>query len=306
MSEGIGYGKVILLGEHAVVHGAPAVAAAVRLHAKCSATAAGDGISRMVVRDASGAVWPHDDASDLHRAFCALLKACNVDRPVHVAAELTVPTRVGLGSSAALGVAATRALLGFANGSPVQTAQLMQAAASWEQVFHGNPSGIDVAVAAMGGCIQFMRHKAPEPLTLSQPLTLCMVDSGARAPTREMVAHVSGILAREPLRAQRFLGEIASLVDRARAALKTGDRLELGQAMNRNHELLRELGASTEPIERLRDIALRFGSAGAKVTGAGGGGCVVAVAPDEPEQLIAAWQQEGFRAFRAQVAWAAQ
>ncbi len=137
-------GKVILLGEHAVVHGVTALAAGIDRGARAEASWSEERGYRLHVRDAASS-WEIRDDSELMRAYRELLAAAGVERGVQVAAEVGVPTHAGLGSSACLGVAIARAVLSL-DGDAVDHAAVERVATAWERVFHGNPSGIDTPV----------------------------------------------------------------------------------------------------------------------------------------------------------------
>jgi mevalonate kinase len=295
-------GKVILVGEHAVVYGSPAIVVGIDRGATAWASAEADGVSRLVIGDAPPVALDGD--SDLARAFAALLDACGVTVPVRVQAETELPAGAGLGCSAALGVAIARALDVFM-GRPAQApGDVTRSARAWEAVFHGNPSGVDAAAAARGGCL-FFRKNGPsgasiKHVRLSAPLTLAIGHSGQSSSTRAMVELVAELREKKASIVDRSVAAIASLVENARLALEAGDHVGLGRLMDLNQMLLSGLLLSTEEIETMCRLAREAGALGAKLTGSGGGGCVVALAEDAGP-ILAAWQKEGFRSFSTRV-----
>lgn len=284
-------GKVILVGEHAVVHGAPAVAVAISRGARARAEPA----ERDELHIAAwGLSVSPDEESELARAFRAVLDETPGPRPVRVDLSTNLPPGAGLGCSAALGVATVRALDPDATHE-VQVARAMQ----WERVFHGTPSGVDAEVAASGGCI-FFRVGAPvERIALRAPLVLCVGDSGRASSTGAMVAAVR---ARPDGEREEIFGELESLAHEARAVLAQGAS-GLGGVLSRAHAALGRLGVSTPTLDAMCRTAERAGALGAKLTGAGGGGCVVALVDgaETARSVVRAWRRDGFDGFTTRV-----
>jgi mevalonate kinase len=297
-------GKVILLGEHAVVYGSPALAAGLNRGAVARAERAER--DRLTLGERSAV---EGDGSDVARALVALRAALNAP-PQAVDALLEIPAGAGLGASAALGVAIARAVLasnepGTDVLSPFVARRVLAAADAWERVFHGNPSGIDAAAAASGGCIQYSRETGPEPITLARALPLVVAVAGPPASTKEMVESVARLSMRRPEIVAKAMSGITALVKNARLCLEAGDMPGLGKLMDLNQMLLSGLMVSTEGIEQACETARRVGALGAKLTGSGGGGCVIALADLDPEPVLKAWQDEGLTCFAATVKGAA-
>lgn len=298
-------GKVILLGEHAVVYGQPAIAAGIEpgVSAQCAdheASQAELAVEPWGVRVRVGRGVPRDEANpQLQEAFAALVRELNADGArVHATAHL--PPGGGLGSSAALGVAVARALVPTAG-----LARIEAAVAAFERVFHGNASGIDAAVAARGGVQYFRKGTAGialEPIRPKQALPLCIGHSGRGASTREMVEGVARLRERNPLATNRSLEAIGELVKAARVAIEDGDLPGLGKLLDLNQILLAALMVSTPELERMGQLAREAGALGAKLTGAGGGGAVVAlVLPAQRDAVLAAWRDAGFQGFSTEI-----
>lgn len=296
-------GKLILLGEHAVVYGVPAIAAGIDRGARATATTVERGPSRLRVGGWNITVRDNEEEHDLARAFRALLEAERDDRPdlpaVHVEVEADLPPGGGLGCSAAMGVAIARAVDPGASDDAIQ-----ERAMAWERVFHGNPSGVDAAVASRGGCLQFRRGEPVERVRVRGALHLCVGSTGIASSTKQMVDAVARFKERRPHVVAKAFEGVRSLVGNARLAIEAGDRFALGRLMDLNQMILSGLFVSSTEIERMCAAAREAGAMGAKLTGAGGGGSVVALVPSASaaESVIAAWRADGFDGFATSVA----
>lgn len=296
MSENVGRasGKVILLGEHAVVYGVPAIAVGIERGASARQRPPVGATRRLRVSTWGAEVDASDEAKDLARAFAALLRAARHEGPIYVEAEADLPPGGGLGCSAALGVAVARAV------TPGASDELTLACAmAWERVFHGNPSGVDAACATLGGSVRFEKGHPIEALSVRAPLHFAIGHSGIASSTRSMVEAVARQKEKRPDAVQKAFDGIASLVKNARLALEAGDRAALGKLMDLNQMILAGLMLSTEEIERMCRLAREHGALGAKLTGAGGGGCVVALTESRANAEIVAgvWREAGFESF---------
>ena len=296
------HGKVILLGEHAVVYGVPALAAGISRGVEAQARPT-EGVSVLTID--GGPTVRADDPGDLARALRAVLDYTKKDNAIALAIQVTgeLPPGAGLGCSAALGVAIARAVA-EARGEQPTIAEEHQRALAWEEVFHGNPSGVDTAVSAQGGCVLFTRGTPPTitPLYVRRPLSLAIGHSGTGSSTKVMVEGVAHFKARSPEVFGKTLEGIRSLVQNARLCLESGDLPGLGKLMDLNQMLLSGLMLSTSEIETLCASARAAGALGAKLTGAGGGGCVVALCEGDAAPILEAWTRLGFEAFASTVA----
>lgn len=307
-------GKVILLGEHAVVYGVPALAAGIERGAWAEAELADPAVGSSSLR-LGEVVVPADAAAPdgLPRAFAELLG----DAPaLSIAAASDLPPGGGLGSSAALGVAIARVVEALVNeGAPEaeRERRALERAIAWERVFHGNPSGIDSYAAAHGGAFRFVRGQPAAPLAPVEDLWLCVGLSGAGASTRAMVEGLARHFERKPDVKRRSVEAIEALVRNAELAIEAGDLVGLGKLMDLNHMILAGLFLSTEALEQLCSLARGAGALGAKLTGSGGGGAAIALvpppAPGAPlgeagpvaAAVLSAWRGAGFEGFAARI-----
>lgn len=318
IARGSAPGKVILLGEHAVVYGRPAIAAAIDRHV------------RVTLYERSGparagrmpALGPGEESAGHAPAAAALsgvelplIADATVARVVVRAAELfgmdpdaftatvstTLPVGVGLGSSAALSVALVRALAEW-TGATLTAAGVCARAFELERIFHGFPSGIDNTVATHGGAVLFRRGWPPD--TLETPVSLPLVIALGRAPrqTRQTVSRLRQAWEADPAPYERLFDEIAGLVDAATEALAAGDHPRLGALMDANHACLAALGVSTPELDEMVRRARHAGALGAKLTGGGGGGAVICLCPDPRDAVLETFARGGWHAFAADLA----
>jgi mevalonate kinase len=280
---GFGRGKVILLGEHAVVHGCPAIAVGIERGVAAEATTAKRDLLQLSPWNLSLRPDPKGD-EPLQRAFAVAL-AMYPSRPsLEVNAEVDLPAGAGLGCSAAIGVAVLDAI-DEALGVERSRTDLATAALAWEKIFHGNPSGIDNTMSAVGGVALYRKGDALRPLQSTKPLHLVMGYSGESSSTKEMVALVGRQLDNDPKRVNEAFEGIEVLVGNAELAIEAGDHVALGQLLDLNHTILSSLMLCTTKLDEMCQTARRAGALGAKMTGAGGGGCMFALASKHDEAL---------------------
>ena len=298
MSEGewsaFGPGKVILLGEHGVVYGYPALAAAISRGVHAVAVPA----RTTHLERPKGLSRAQQDA--LTRAFAsASKKAKHPQVSVRITSDL--PLSMGLGSSGAVSVAVARVLLEARLGAPPSVDAVSSLALAMEKEFHGTPSGVDHTTSATNAMIRYARGRATEVIS-PKPVKVLVAMAGARSSTRATVAALKDRRARWRPRYQRIFEQIGRLVDDGVALVKRGDLEGLGDVMTMNQGLLAALGLSSEPIEsmvyRLRDL----GALGAKLTGAGGDGGAVIGLFLEPEPALVRLRRAGVECFASQLA----
>ncbi len=272
---GVGAGKIILCGEHAVVYGHPAIAFAVDRTTRVTLTA----------HPGPTQVTGPDVDSRVTRALCTVIE--HTGWRVEVDSDVWVGR--GMGSSAALAVALMRARADLQGRTPDADA-LVSEAMPIERAFHGNPSGLDVVVSTHGGCIEYRRGPPTVWTSLRPgPWSVVLLDSGTVGCTADMVALVGG----QRPEIDGALDDIGALVHEAVHVLDTPS--SLGPLLTRNHRLLQRLGVSTPALDDLVSLALAHGAHGAKLAGAGGGGIVIALT-DDPQALLTAAQARGIRA----------
>jgi len=283
-------GKIILFGEHAVVYGQPAIAIPVT---RVNATA------RVIPNLEAKAGYVRIQAADIQ--LDKYLTALAEDNPLGTAVKLTfaaispehipaftlhitsnIPISAGMGSSAAVSIAIIRALSAFL-GKPLTTLEISDIAYEVEKIHHGTPSGIDNNVITYGTPIYFLCGKPVEFIQINHPTYWIIADTGEKTPTRETVSAVRDSFDADPNYYESIFEKIGLITQQAKKALNFEDLKTLGMLMNENQLLLKELKVSSQKLDHLIETAKTAGASGAKLSGGGRGGNIIALAP--PEKL---------------------
>jgi mevalonate kinase len=309
-------GKVYLFGEHAVVYGEPAVPCAIRRRVRATVERRADGLCvhapdlaldgvTVGADDRSVAVSDERAETALRYVTAAIdsaresARAAGIDAATgfDVTVEGTIPPGAGLGSSAAL-VVATLAAAADELGVALSRERIADRAYRVERTVQGEASRADTFCSTMGGAV---RVEGEDCRTLAAPaLPLVVGYDGGGGDTGALVAEVRRLREEYDFAAET-VGAIGDLVRRGEDALAAGDHAALGQLMNSNHGLLSALGVSARSLDAMVWAAREAGARGAKLTGAGGGGCIVAL--DETPATVAALEQvsDCEQAFRAEL-----
>ena len=311
-------GKIILFGEHAVVYGQPAIAVPVtQVRAKATVTPNIRGISGEVhilaldigLDTSLENLPPGNPIAETVKEVAAALR---VDRIPACTLKITstIPIASGMGSGAAVSVAIIRALAGFL-GRPLLDEQISALAYQIEKIHHGTPSGIDNTVVTYAKPVFFVKRLPSPPgrgvrgegrgegaiietFKIAKPFTIVIGDTGIQASTKESVGDVRAAWQSDPGRYNRLFTAVGSITRAARQFIEGGFPDRLGSLMNENHELLQEMGVSSPELDRLVDVAKEAGALGAKLSGGGRGGNMIALAKVEAADLIAmAMQRSG-------------
>lgn len=279
LTTGEASGKLILLGEHAVVHGEPAVAVpftpvGVKAHIQYK-----EGPIRLACSIYTG---PLDQVPEylqgIYQCIYRTLDFLEVaKKDLLISLDSTIPLGRGLGSSAAVAVATVRGLFQFFNQSFTHQ-ELMTLVNVSEAITHGQPSGIDAEAVTSKGVIWYRKGHPPESLQVKDPFYLVVADSGYPHDTRAAVQAVQERLDKTPQKIKSYLHQLGQLSRRTRAALLQGNVHDLGQAFREAQEHLVEMGVSDDHLNRLISIANQAGALGSKLTGSGRGGCFFALA----------------------------
>ena len=290
-------GKVIMMGEHAAVFGRQAVALPLVSAVTASVRECGDRTTLEFLDDDQPLAQPPAGLGELADLVMGRLGLAG--RHFQVRVQSSVPRASGLGSSAAVAVAVIRAFNHvFALG--LSDEAVNDLAYACEKLAHGNPSGIDNTVATYGEAVLYCKESAQpiRTLELREFPPIVIASSGVQSSTKQQVAAVAGRHAAMPARYNAIFDEMDRISAEGAAALVRQDYGTLGILMNLCHGLLNAIGVSTPVLERMVDIARENGAVGAKLTGAGGGGCIVALCPGTAEQVALALRDAGYSVIR--------
>ena len=297
-------GKAILLGEHSVVYGRHAIAVPVPLNIRVKIEDADDGVLLMI--PSWGVEYYLDKKPEERQSFekpAALIlekmNLSNVGMKIEVFSD--VPRGMGLGGSAVLAVSIIKALNHhYKMGLSEQ--EINEMAYESEKIAHGNPSGIDNTIATYGYPLIYRKGEKTlkERLQIKEPLDLVLAFSKSEGLTAKTVAHVRTQWKSNQGMYEGVFDDIDAIVLNGIQAIQENDLKQLGELMNFNQGLLNTLQVSTPELERMIHIARDAGAFGAKLTGGGGGGAMIAVS-DNPEEIIEAFDNEGFQSIRFSV-----
>lgn len=294
---GTAAGKVILLGEHAVVYGKHALALPIA-NAVTADIVAGDpeptiSIPEWGIRQQVSAA----DGSNIGSIAALVRKQLGVtDSGYSILLHSKLPRAMGLGSSAAFAVAIARAF-NTKLGLGIEDAKINSIAFECEKLAHGTPSGIDNTIATYREAMLFRNDGTLElqRLTLVEPAPVVIACSSQPGLTKQQVADVRARRERNPEHYDAIFSEMDALARTGAIALTNGDYVQLGEFMNICHGLLNAIGVSTAELESMVSLARASGATGAKVTGAGGGGSIVALCPGSVDEVSGAFESAGFR-----------
>lgn len=284
-------GKIILFGEHAVVYGRPALAVPVT-EVQATTTVwpgAGPGVwieapDINLRSDLSRLSPEHPLAAAINGVFSSLGVTAHPPLAIHI--NSTIPVASGLGSGAAVSVAVIRALSEFL-GQPLTNERVSALAYEVEKLHHGTPSGIDNTVITYARPVYFVKGRPIETFRVGAPFTLVIADTGIPAPTKESVGDVRKLWEADKGKWEKVFDEIGGIAKTAREKIVNGTWKELGLLMDANHALLQELAVSSPELDRLVEAGRRSGALGAKMSGGGRGGNMIALVEKENAPAVA-------------------
>ena len=287
-------GKIILFGEHAVVYGRPALAIPVtQVHADVE-----------VSDSARAGIWIHAPDVNLHAELNTLPSDHPLASVIHnflflfphpnpspsgrgargegrfpnleIKISSTIPVASGLGSGAAVTVALTRALSAHLT-HPMPDEEINAFAYEIEKLHHGTPSGIDNTVVTYARPVYFIKGRAIETFSVGTPFTLVIGDTGISAPTKESVGDVRKLWEADKTKWENIFDKVGKIAEEARKNIESGKWELLGELTDRNHTLLQEMTVSSPELDTLVSAARSAGALGAKLSGGGRGGNMIAL-----------------------------
>ena len=309
MGKGSGFGKVILFGEHFVVYGVPGIVSAIDSTADAEVKKSINGITIRDERKGSKGYAEEKKAQQLE-SIDRILRAMGIE-PKTMSFNIwlggNLPGFSGLGASAASSVAIARAIA-EEYGKKFSDEKINDIAYEAEKAYAGTPSGIDNTAATFGGLLWFKKNMSGGSNTITtlrirEPVEIVIGSTGVVANTKAMVEGVAERKRKHPEKYDLLFEQAEAIALIARKALHEFDLKKVGKLMDQNHILLQEIEVSHEKLDYLVDVARKQGAYGAKLTGGGGGGCMVALTPGKELQarVAKAIENEGYEVLRTRI-----
>jgi mevalonate kinase len=281
-------GKIILFGEHAVVYQRPAIAVPVsQVQARVTIKKTKQPLvidAQNQRRKVSYADLKEDDPL---KAIIRLTLTSFKVTPPHAALTIhsTIPIASGLGSGAAVSTAIARALAKYFNHD-LDSSAISSLVYEVEKIHHGTPSGIDNTVIAYGKPVYFVRGQPIQIFNVAHPFRIAIADTSIQSPTKIAVGDVRAAWEKDKDRYEKIFDGCGGIAQHARKLIEDGQPNQLGSLMNENHKLLREMGVSCRELDDLVDAATRAGASGAKLSGGGRGGNMIALVNESNEDAV--------------------
>ncbi|MBW1605599.1 mevalonate kinase [Lactobacillus sp. Sy-1] len=282
---GSSHAKIILIGEHSVVYGHPAIAFPIdSIPMTVTTKSIHDGI-RINSEFYKGSL---KEAPVNLLGIKRLIEAiCNqfANQPAHFQINFTseIPSERGMGSSAAVSIALIKSLYNYFD-APLTKREMFELSDIEETITHGNPSGIDTATVSSESPVWFIHKQTPDSITMNLNGYMIIADSGIRGQTDVAVNSVRQMVNRDQ-NAKDAIVNLGKLTEQTKVTLEQDDITHLGSLLNQAQRQLDYLGINIPRTEHLIQVANQNGSLGTKITGSGLGGCIIALADDHAAAL---------------------
>ncbi len=306
--------KVILFGEHFVVHGNPAILASINRRVVVNARTISENrvairsdigfaghYSGSIFRMIEGGMEAKTILDPLHSAITRILSSRSKKTGIEIDISSSVPLGIGLGSSAAACVATVAAVTSLFQ-KKLNRQEICMMAIESERLIHKDSSGADCYVSTFGGLIHYRKDKFKK-VQAKGPLALIIASTGIRHFTGDLVASVSKFKDSNETLFESMAKQAANICVQAQGAIQSGRHDRVGELMNENQALLRQLGISHYKTDDLIDICCKAGALGAKITGAGGGGAVIALAAtkEDSEKIASRVKAVGYDSYEVKI-----
>jgi len=297
-------GKIILFGEHAVVYGFPAIAVAIGLRARCSTSTTSKNKNFISAPD----LFPNEEfyinqnvpssMRALEFLVNSIMKEKDFQENIEIQITSKIPPSAGLGSSAAVIVSLAASLYSLIENQ-LNLQRVNDLAFEAEKIIHSNPSGIDNTISTFGGGIRYEGGRMEELPIKMDTFSLIVVNSLIQRNTKDLVNKVKEKYDLNKKKFSSIFEEIKNITLESEKELAKGNIENIGSLMTKNHELLKEIGVSHPKLEVIVEKLNKYGSIGSKLTGAGGGGCIISLFEDQEiaKQAISKFTNQGLQAF---------
>lgn len=308
VSTGKGFGKTILFGEHFVVYGLPAIAAALGDYTEAKVEVSKK--FELIDNRPETPGYKETKKEEIQREIGALIKHFNLDvgkNPIKITLSGNLVCASGIGASACLAASISRALNEHLKLN-LNDDEINEAAFFAESAGSGPASGIDNTCAVFGGFIVFEKNliggkNKIEMLELKEPVEIVLANSGITQETKNVVGDVKFLMEQNPKDFEKIFADYKAIFEKAVLAIKENDLVFLGKLMNENHSLLQKITVSCKELDEMQKIALDAGAFGAKLTGTGRGGLMIALTPGKAlqEKVSKALEAKGFKTTKTKI-----
>lgn len=303
--------KIILFGEHFVIYNQPIILASInkRMRIECKIEGEKNNTLNIETNHFGRKTYPlsileknnHNLLNDFFYPIIYILRkvlphyAETYGITIKIYSE--IPPGVGLGSSAALSVAGVAAISGLYS-SVKKKDDILDIAIETERIIHKNSSGADCVVSTYGGLLYYQRNTNMRSLTVSKELSFIIINTGLKHSTGQLVSIVNSFREKNLCEFHNLSNNVSRICERARKALEEGNFFNIGKLMNENQIILERIGVSTTEINDIINLSLQYGAIGSKLTGAGGGGCVLAlINHKDRDDFLSNMKKKGYECF---------